>query len=164
VTGVREDFLSTARSAAGLLREPAVAAAWRGPSALPEFSVGGLGGHLAYQVLAVPELLAAPVPDEPVISLLDHYGRVAWIGAGLDEEINVQIRTGGEEAGAEGPAPLAARVDAAIKDLTDGLAAAGDRPVRLPFWGAWSMRLDDLLVTRMMELTTLALRATFSGL
>jgi uncharacterized protein (TIGR03083 family) len=149
---MRDDFLSTARSATQLLREPAVAAAWRGPSALPEFSVGGLAGHLAYQVLAVPDVLAAPVPDEPVASLLEHYGRVAWIGAGLDEEINVSIRTGGEQAGADGPAALVARLDAAIKDLTDGLAAAGDRPVRLPFWGPWSMRLDDLLVTRMMEL------------
>jgi hypothetical protein len=39
--GTREDFLSTARSATELLREPAVAAAWGEPSALAAFSVAG---------------------------------------------------------------------------------------------------------------------------
>jgi hypothetical protein len=152
MTGTRDDFLSTARSAAGLLRDPAVAAAWSGPSALPEFTVGGLAGHLAYQILAVPPALAEPAPREETISLLDHYGRVAWIGAGLDEEINVRIRRGGEQAAAEGPEALAAKVDAAIGELSGSLETAADRPVRIPLWGPWSLRLDDLLITRMMEL------------
>jgi hypothetical protein len=152
MTGTSNDFLSTARSAAGLLRDPAVAAAWSGPSALSEFSVGGLAGHLAYQILAVPPALAEPPPGEETISLLDHYGRVAWIGAGLDEEINVRIRRGGEQAAAEGPEALAAKVDAAIGELAGSLETAADRPVRIPLWGPWSLRLDDLLITRMMEL------------
>ena len=152
MTGTREDFLSTARAAAGLLRDPAVAAAWRGPSALAEFSVAGLAGHLAYQILAVPSMLDAPVPAEPTVTLLEHYGRVEWIGTGLDEEFNVNIRRGGEEIAAGGPADLAARVDATIDDLAGRLAAEPDRPVRLPLWGPWSMMLDDMLVTRMMEL------------
>jgi len=152
MTGTRGDFLSTARSAAGLLRDPAVVDAWSGPSALPEFTVGGLAGHLAYQILAVPPALAEPVPQEETISLLDHYGRVAWIGASLDEEINVRIRRGGERVAAEGPEALAARVDAAIGELSGSLETAADRPVRIPLWGPWSLRLDDLLITRMMEL------------
>jgi Mycothiol maleylpyruvate isomerase N-terminal domain len=152
MTGTRDDFLSTARSAAGLLREPAVAAAWSGPSALPEFTVGGLAGHLAYQILAVPPALAEPAPREETISLLDHYGRAAWIGARLDEEINVRIRRGGERVATEGPEALAAKVDAAISELSGGLETAADRPVRIPSWGPWSLRLDDLLITRMMEL------------
>ena len=152
MTGTRDDFLSTARSAADLLREPAVAAAWSRPSALLKFSVGGLAGHLAYQILAVPQTLTGPVPQEQTISLLEHYGRVQWIGAGLDDEINLRIRHGGEGAAAGGPAALAARVDSAVKELTDGLASAPDRPVRIPLWGPWSLMLDDLLTTRMMEL------------
>lgn len=152
MTGSRDDFLSTARSAADLLREPAVAAAWSSPSALPKFSVAGLAGHLAYQILAVPPTLTGPAPKEQTISLLEHYGRVQWIGAGLDDDINVRIRHGGEEAAAEGPVALAARVDAAVKHLTDHLASATDRPVRIPLWGPWSLLLDDLLTTRMMEL------------
>jgi hypothetical protein len=76
MTGSRDDFLSTARSAADLLREPAVAVAWSSPSALPKFRVGGLAGHLAYQILAVPPALTGPAPKEQTISLLEHYGRV----------------------------------------------------------------------------------------
>ncbi|MEU4212498.1 maleylpyruvate isomerase N-terminal domain-containing protein [Streptomyces sp. NPDC026206] len=152
MTGTTDDFLATARSAAKLLREPAVAAAWSGPSALPAFSVGGLAGHLAYQVLAVPQALAAPPPREPTVPLLEHYDRVEWIGAGIDDDINVRIRRGGEDAAAEGPAALAARVGAAVGELTGSLASAAGRPVRIPLWGPWSLTLDDLLTTRMMEL------------
>src|SRR5919106_1257551 len=103
MTGTRDDFVSVARSAADLLRAPAVAAAWSEPSALVKFSVGGLAGHLAYRVLAVPQALADPAPQEPIISLLEHYSRVGWVGADLDEEINVRIRHGGAQAAAEGP-------------------------------------------------------------
>lgn len=152
MTGIRDDFLATARSAADLLREPAVAAAWGEPSALPEFSVGGLAGHLAFQVLTIPRVLTEPVPLEQTISLVEHYGRALWVGADLDAEINVRIRDGGEAQAAEGPEALVARVDAAVKELTDALASAANRPVRISLWGPWSLLLDDFLITRMMEL------------
>ncbi len=152
MTDTRADFLATARSAADLLREPAVAAAWGEPSALPEFSVGGLAGHLAYQILMVPGLLTGAVPQEQTVSLLEHYDRVKWIGSGVDDDINVRIRRGGEEIAAEGPAALVARVDSAVGQLADALPAAADRPVRIPLWGAWSLGLGDMLITRMMEL------------
>jgi hypothetical protein len=129
MTSTRDDFLATARSAADLLREPAIAAAWNTPSALEKFSVAGLAGHTAYQILSAQQALAEPTPTLPTISLLEHYGRVQWIDAGLDDEINVRIRHGGEEVAAGGPAALLQRVDAAL-----------------------TMLLDDLLVTRMMEL------------
>lgn len=146
------DFLVAARSAAALLRDPAVAEAWDRPSALPEFSVAGLAGHLAFQVVAIPEVLRRPVPEEPVITLLDHYGRSRWIGAGLDEDINVRIRQGGEQAAADGPDALAATVDAAVADLARTLPAQENRPVRIQLWGPWSLLLEDLLLTRTMEL------------
>jgi hypothetical protein len=41
---------------------------------------------------------------------------------------------------------------AEVKQLTGGLASAANRPVRIPLWGPWSLLLDDLLTTRMMEL------------
>ncbi|MFI6598338.1 maleylpyruvate isomerase N-terminal domain-containing protein [Nonomuraea sp. NPDC050536] len=152
MAGVRDDFLATARAAVCLLRDPAVTAAWDRPSALPEFSVRGLAGHLAYQVLAVSQALAGPVPAEPVVPLLEHYARVAWIGADLSDDINVRIRDGGEALAADGPSALAARVDSVVSELAYGLADAGGGPVRIPLWGPWSLTLDDLLVTRMMEL------------
>jgi hypothetical protein len=153
MTATRDDFIATARAVAPLFRDPAVTAAWGGPSALAEFSVGGLAGHLAYQVLPLVDILAAPEPTEPTIALLEHYSRVEWIGADLDAEINVRIRHGGEEIGTEGPAALADRYDAAVAAVAGALPAAPpDRVARLPLWGRWSMLLDDLLVSRMMEL------------
>jgi uncharacterized protein (TIGR03083 family) len=147
-----EDFLTAARSAATLLRDPAVTAAWNTPSALPEFSVAGLAGHLAYQIFAVQTVLSGPVPTEPTISLLEHYNRAKWIGADLDADINVGIRAGGDREAAEGPASLIARVDAAVAELTESLAVAENRPVRIYLWGPWSLLLNDFLSTRMMEL------------
>ncbi|MEU4347751.1 maleylpyruvate isomerase N-terminal domain-containing protein [Streptomyces sp. NPDC023838] len=152
MTSLRLDFLALAGSVPDLLRDPAVAAAWPGPSALAEFGVAGLAGHLAYQVLSIPPTLAAPVPSEPTVSLLGHYERVEWIGAGLDDEISVRIRQGGENASADGPAALADQVDAAVAELTQTLATAENRPVRIPLWGPWSLLLDDFLTTRMMEI------------
>lgn len=153
MTSIRDDFLATARSAVALLREPAVVAAWHTPSALPEFTVSGLAGHLAYQVLAIPPVLSGPAATEETVSLLGHYGRVQWIGAAIDDEFHVRIRAGGEEIAAEGPGALAARVDAAVTDLAAGLTQGQNRPVHLPVWGPWSLLLDDMLITRMMELT-----------
>jgi uncharacterized protein (TIGR03083 family) len=139
MTGVRDDFLAASRAATKLLRDPAVAAGWEGPSALAEFSVAGLAGHLAYQVLALRDILASPPPTE-------------WIGAELDADINVRIRTGGEAVAADGPQALAVQVDAALDELATSLLAEPNRPVRIPLWGPWSLLLDDLMVTRLMEI------------
>lgn len=148
-----DEFLDTARVSARLLRNPSVANAWGEASALPGFSVAGLAGHLAYQVLALQRILDAPAPTEPKISLLDHYARVEWIGADVDADINVRIRSGGEEVAVDGPKALADSVDAAVTGLNETLATVpADRPVRIPLWGPWSLSIDDLLVTRMMEL------------
>ncbi len=56
MTPTRDAFVQAAASASGLLRDPAVAASWDSASVLKEFSVAGLAGHLARQVLAVPVL------------------------------------------------------------------------------------------------------------
>ena len=150
---MRDDFLTAARSAADLLRDPAVAAAWSQPSALPEFSVGGLAAHLAYQVTALPDMFAAPEPSEPTIPVLEHYARAAWVGAELDADINVRIREGGEATAAQGPEALVAQLDAAVEQLAEVLPTMANRPVRLSLWGPWSLLVDDYLLTRMMELT-----------
>jgi hypothetical protein len=149
---IRDAYVETARSAARLLREPAVAAHWDAPSALAEFSVRGLAGHLAFQVLSVSSVLAEPSPGEPPIGLLDHYGNVKWLGADVNDEVNVDIRAGGERIAADGPADLATRVDGAARELAAILAAQpADRVVRLP-WTGWSLRLEDFLTTRLMEI------------
>ncbi|GAA3217645.1 maleylpyruvate isomerase N-terminal domain-containing protein [Dactylosporangium siamense] len=151
MTQIRELYLTAAATAARLLAAPEVAAAWHEPSALPELSVRGLAGHLAGQIFFIPKVLAEPVPTEEVIGLHDYYARVHWIGSDLDDPFNVLIRTSGEDDAADGPADLAARVEATVASLRTALPAAPDRPVRRPTWGAWSIALDDFVASRLLE-------------
>jgi len=152
MTDLADAFLVAATSAADLLADPAVAASWDKPSALAEFSVRGLTGHLALQVLNVPDVLAAEVPDTPTLTLEQHYGRVTWRGADLDNETNTAIRAGGEARAQDGPGAVVADVRAVIERLRPVLAGIdGARPVFLP-WSGSTLTADDFLVTRMMEI------------
>jgi uncharacterized protein (TIGR03083 family) len=152
VTPIREAYLLAAESAAGLLGDPAVAAKWAQPSALEGFTVAGLAGHLASQVLMLPATLQGPPPDGAPIPLLDHYTRVTWIDAGVDAEINVGIRAAGEHKAEAGPEALAADVADTAMRLREALEAAPPDMAVSPPAGPWGLRLDDFLVTRMMEI------------
>ncbi|MFC5664920.1 maleylpyruvate isomerase N-terminal domain-containing protein [Kitasatospora misakiensis] len=152
MTQIRELYLTVAASAARLLASPQVAAAWQEPSALPKLSVQGLAGHLAGQIFFIPQMLAEPVPVEESIPIHEYYARVSWIGSDLDDPFNVFIRTGGEQEAADGPAALAARAEATVRELRTVLPAAPDRTVRRPTWGPWSISLDDFVTSRLLEL------------
>jgi hypothetical protein len=152
MTPIEAAYQRAASSAATLLGDPAVAACWEQPSALAEFRVSGLAGHLAWQVLSVPHVLALPVPAGEPLALLEHYARAGWVAARLDSDVHVGIRHGGEDIAAVGAAALAAQVGAAVDELSETLAAEpADRLVDLP-WSPWSLSLEDFLLTRMMEL------------
>nr|WP_245775635.1 maleylpyruvate isomerase N-terminal domain-containing protein [Saccharopolyspora flava] len=127
-----------------------MAEAWERESALAEFRVSGLVGHLGAQVLRLPGLLAAGEPAGEPISLLDYYSGMPWVGADVHAEINVKLRELGEEVAAEGHAALVRRLDAAIEELRTTLPAAA--PDRLVEHAGRAIRLDDYLVTRMMEI------------
>jgi hypothetical protein len=149
---IRQAYLDAASVTAELLAAPPVARDWAQPSALAKMSVGGLAAHLGLQVVNVPLALDQDVAAEAPIGLLDHYGRVAWLGADLDSEANSGIRAGSEDQAAAGAAALATQVRGEVDNLRSRLAAEPpDRVVRLP-WTGWSLSLDDLLVTRMMEI------------
>lgn len=148
----REDFLTTARTALGLLRHDRVAASWDRPSALPEFGVSGLAGHLAYQVLPLPSMIGTPAGDEPVVSLAEHYARAGWTDLDVDSDFHTRIRAGGEKLAAEGPGALADRVEATLLELETSLPGQENRGVRMPHWGPWAVPLDEYLVSRLMEL------------
>lgn len=146
-----EPFLAAATTTVALLRTPEVADAWFTPSALPEFAVSGLAGHLAWQILMVPDVLIEPVPDEAPASLLDHYRLASWIGTDVNDEFNVRIRDIGEEFAAGGAVALADRTESTVDMLRQELSAQpADRLVRMP-GRSWSLRLDDFLITRLME-------------
>jgi hypothetical protein len=149
-TGV---YLEAARAAAGLLAAPALAAGWTEPSALREFAVSGLAGHLARQVTMVPGLLSRETPRDPqVIGVLDHYARAPWVDAALDDEANVSVRRTSEREAADGPAVLAKRTSDAITRLEEILPAQD--PARLVYipWSGWALTLADFLTTRTLEI------------
>jgi hypothetical protein len=149
---IRQSYLMAATSAVSLLRHPVVGAAWDKPSALTEFSVAGLAGHLSHQLVRVSDALATNGAAGEAIPLIEHYLRSPWVQAGLDHESNVSVRRGGEAAAADGPTALANRAQAILERLVTALPAEPeDRVVKLP-WTDWSLRLDDFLLTRLMEL------------
>jgi hypothetical protein len=147
-----EAFLSTAEVAVGLLSDPSVAEAWEAPSALDKLTVGALADHLASQILLIQRVLGEPAPSEPVASLLDHYARAAWVGADLDAEINVGIRTNSAATASIGAHALAAKTATAVDELRTGLVAPPNHPIHLGHWDGYSLSLDDFLTTRLMEL------------
>ena len=153
MTDLADAFLIAADSAADLLADPAVAQSWDKPSALTEFSVRGLAGHLAQQVLNVPDVLTGEVPDNMTpLSLEQHYGQVKWRGADINNETNTGIRSGGEARAQAGPAVLVADVRAAIERLRALLPEVdGARTVFLS-WSGSALTADDFLITRMMEI------------
>jgi uncharacterized protein (TIGR03083 family) len=149
---IRQSYLVAATSAVKLLGDPAIAAAWAKPSALTEFSVGGLAAHLANQLFRVEEVLAANRNGGELIPVLQHFVRSPWVQAGLDHESNVSVRQGGEKIASEGPDVLTARVAQTLDRLSTALPAQdAGRTVFLP-WAGWSLHLDDFLLTRMMEI------------
>lgn len=148
----REPYLLAAASAVSLLREPAVAAAWRKPSALTEFTVGGLAAHLSHQLVRLSDLLAQQPDGHPPVPVLDHYFNSPWVVAGLDHESNAGIRQNGEEGAAEGVEAVVSRSEVLLETFYEVLPAEDlERPVYLP-WAGWALTLDDFLLTRMVEI------------
>lgn len=147
---IRDAFLSVAGTAAALLREPALSERWSGPSALADFTVGGLARHLAYQVTNTRSALDA-TPGDTAIPVLDHYTRNTWVTAGVDGEDNVGIRRRNEHAAATiTPQVLASDFDIALADLRRVVPA--EPPGRVVALGDWGLTVDDFLLTRTMEL------------
>lgn len=147
---IRTAYLDAAAVAAALLREPILAERWDAPSALPDFSTGGLARHLANQVTHVVTLLAGP-PARSAVPVLEHYTRNTWLTSGVDSEANVGIRRRGEQdAAATTAAELADAVDAALEVLRTQVPA---QPAdRLVDFGPWGLSVNDVLLTRTMEL------------
>lgn len=145
---IRDDYLAAAAAAVELLNEPAVAQAWARPSALEDFSVGGLAAHLAAQIRHVVD--ARPVSPGAPLSLLENYARAAWAGQGPEHEVNVAIRQAGEKAGSDGPAALLAR---AAEDLSEARTRVTTAPDGLVVHMAGrDLDFDDFLRTRLMEI------------
>ncbi|MFD9498799.1 maleylpyruvate isomerase N-terminal domain-containing protein [Streptomyces sp. NPDC060035] len=149
---IRSLTLETSGTVLTLLRDPQLRRAWSAGSALPRFSVGGLAGHLAAQVFQVEQVLVEPPGTGPLLTPVEHYGRAAWIGAGLDAPVNVGVREAGERLAEGGPDELAKAVAASLGRLRERLPAEpADRIVTIA-WTGWRLTLDDFLLTRLVEM------------
>ncbi|WP_327576106.1 MULTISPECIES: maleylpyruvate isomerase N-terminal domain-containing protein [unclassified Streptomyces] len=149
VTGA---YLDTAAQAVTLLGAPEVASCWEKASALTGMTVGGLAGHLAYQVFSVTPAVQEPTSPEAPIPLLEHYARAAWIDAPRDGEVNAGIRAKGEDIASEGAQVLLERVRAALAEQKVALPVVRVGGVVFMPQTGWALSLDDFLVTRMVEL------------
>lgn len=150
-TDLRSAFLAATDHVLSIVSRDDVAAAWDRPSALPEWSVGGLVAHLASQPPTVVRLLGEE-PAPRAITLDEHYARSRWVAAPVDDEVNVSIRASSDEQAALGHAAVLAQVLEA-REVLPGLleTQAADRAVLIP-WTGWALRRDDFLTGRMMEI------------
>ncbi|GAB1644932.1 maleylpyruvate isomerase N-terminal domain-containing protein [Krasilnikovia sp. MM14-A1259] len=146
-------FLDSAAAVAPLLRAPELATRWAEPSALTEFRISGLAGHLARAVFNVERYLDADAITEPPTLDAVSYFRTAGGPDADDPQATVHrlIRERGEQDAANGPLDLADRYDAARARLAQRLADLdGDRPVLM--FGRYVLTLHECLLTRLVEL------------
>jgi len=145
---VIDAYLSAATTVSGLLRHPSLADAWDQPSALREFRIGGLAGHLARAVFTTEGYLAAEVPPDPV--LVDAGSYLGMLET-MTPEDNARVVNRGEAEAGTGPDDLIARYDAALDRLRATLPTLSeDRP--MPMLAGNVLPLRECLATRMLEL------------
>lgn len=151
MSSVRETFLVTGRVAADLLARPEVEAAWDGPSALAEFTVRGLAGHLLRATGSVSAYLDRPEPDGEPVTAAEYYVQ-AVDEPDITSEIHRAIRQRGEDEAAGGYDAVRDRAYELIEALRTRLDAEGPgRKVRA--YKDLVLSIDDYLVTRLIELT-----------
>jgi hypothetical protein len=148
----RTSFVIAASTAVELASRPEVRAAWDDESACAGMTVGGLTEHLVAQAVNTVRLVEAAPADEDPIPLLEHYARAAWVRSGPEDEANVGIREGSNNAAKAGPESVLSAARRAVERLPDVLASRRDPDqVHIP-WQGWSLTTDDFLTTRAMEI------------
>jgi hypothetical protein len=146
-----DGYLATAQTAVTLLRTPGLAHHWTAPSALPEYRISGLAGHLAMaSVFRVADWLDADVPDLEPVDAVRYYATANPPSWSPGDPLHTRLREMGEEAAGEGPRDLAKRVHDTLTGLTTALPALP--PDRLVYANRAVLRLDQWLLTRLIEL------------
>lgn len=155
-TLVRAHFVSTAAACVGLVADPHVAAVWKQPSVLADFSVGALAGHLTRGILQVEWFLDNEVPDAVPVTAAEYYAPFADTGD-LTTDRNRAVRDRGNERAALGPEAIIAETRACLGRIRDRLpSVASDRYIEA--LGSSGVRgrvllLDDYLTVRLVEQT-----------
>jgi hypothetical protein len=124
---------------------------WLLPSALPKMSIGALACHLGRQVIRAAELLPVATDIPPLDCVDTHYHQAAWVmSTSPDDPPN--DRSTDEAEAAYGAAVLADRCSEALQAVRRLLADGTARDVVAIPWQGWSLRRDDFLLTRMLEI------------
>ena len=127
------------------------------PSALAEFGVRGLAGHLRRAMTVVEGYLDQPAPPaDPAtgvetVSAAEYYATVLPAGQDLDSDFHRAIRQRGIQSAPERPDDLSLQWAETASDLITRLEQEPeDRLVQV--FGGLVLTLDEYLATRLIEL------------
>jgi hypothetical protein len=134
-----------------LVRRREVGERWLMPSVLPKMSIGALACHLGRQVVRAAELLPVPTDVPPLECVDEHYQRAAWVTSTSPDDPSNDRSTDDAEAALGAPA-LADRSAEALAAVRRQPADGSARDVVPIPWQGWSLRRDDFLLTRMLEI------------
>lgn len=148
---VRRAFLEAAGAALRVLEHPELGQRWDRPSALDQFSVRGLAGHLVRGATSVEAYLERSDPaPRGALDAVGYYTAVLSTDD-LDSDLHRGVRERGEQQAAAGYEALVDALRGALPRLEKRLA--DEPPTRcLAALGNLVLRLDDYLETRIVEL------------
>jgi hypothetical protein len=152
VTDIRTLFCEAVQATTSLVAETALRDRFEEPSALAEFSIRGLAGHLRRAMTSVEGYLDQPAPAaSDVISAAEYYARVVPEDRDLGSDFNRAIRQRGLEAATGTPEEFLLEWGGTAVGLIARLEREpADRLVQV--YGGLVMTLDEYLVTRLIEL------------
>jgi hypothetical protein len=150
VNALRQTFLDTAAIGRDLVADDAVGRRWDEPSALAKFSVRGLAGHLVRATTSVTAYLDREEPDAAAITPAEYYAR-AVAEPDIESDLHRSIRSRGETEAEGGQTALVERLDHNLTRLRDDLEREPENRL-VDVYAGMVLRLDDYLVTRIIEL------------
>lgn len=147
---VAQAWVAGASAVVEALADPAVAAAWDRPSVLADQTVSSLAGHLARGAVWV---VGDYLDGDPAVGTADFASAGAYFAEltdALGDDDHAAVRNRGAAVGAVGHDHLVRSARARLADLAERIPA--EDPDRLvATFGGLSIRLEDYLVTRIVE-------------
>ncbi len=147
-------FLDTADVALEFVGRSEVADRWDQPSVLSGYDVGALAAHLVRAIVTVDRYVTAPDPVEGdlVPTASDYLLQVLGDHDPHDSDFHRSVRGRSIDSAAAGRGAVLAEANEARTRLGIELAPATAADRRIEVIGGLVMRLDDYLVTRLVEL------------
>jgi hypothetical protein len=136
-----------------ILGRPEVADAWAEPSAVAQYTVGGVAAHAVHSVLWLEQLLR---DSEPAglrqVSIAEFFGTNRLEGSVDVDPFSASLRAAAEAFALTGAAVVIAACTASRDELVSLLsAAAADRAVPVVRVAGGRVSLEDYLRTRVLE-------------